>query len=72
MTGYVQCFGPCYQCHTPFSYSPTYVPSLTVAGERVPFCRSCIEAANPIRVAKGLAPIVPHPMAYEATPVEEA
>lgn len=69
--GYAMCMSPCYQCKRVFSYNPHFVPSLTVYGTREPFCRDCIERANPIRVAKGLEPIVPHPQAYEPLPEEE-
>jgi hypothetical protein len=30
-----------------------------------PVCRECVERVNPIRVAGGLEPIVPHPDAYK-------
>lgn len=57
--------GYCYQCKRLFGFNPDLVPSLTVSGVKEPFCRTCIDAANPIRVRNGLAPIVPLPGAYE-------
>jgi hypothetical protein len=57
--------GPCYACQRVFSYSPSFVPSVLVDGEREPICRDCVERANPRRAEMGLAPIVPHPNAYE-------
>lgn len=68
--GAVYCMGECYNCRRVFSFNMNYVPSLRVDGVRVPFCRACIEQANPVRVKNGLAAIVPHPQAYE--PEEEA
>jgi hypothetical protein len=62
---YVLMHGTCYGCKQLFSFHPNLVPSLTIGGTREPFCRSCIERANPTRVANGLAPIVPLPGAYE-------
>jgi hypothetical protein len=44
---------PCGQCNTPFSFNPHLVPSLN----NVPFCESCVNRANPIRVKNGLKPI---------------
>lgn len=57
--------GACYGCKRPFSFNADLVPSLTIKGHREPFCRPCIDAANPVRVAKGLPPIVPAEGAYE-------
>lgn len=73
--GYMIVLGICYSCGRPFSFNADYVPSVRVnaegvedpAGERMPICRHCIDAANPIRVANGLNPLVPHPDAYEAS-----
>jgi hypothetical protein len=62
--GYVQCIGPCAACKKVFAYNPDKVPSLTIDGERKPFCRECIEHANVIRKATGYEPIVPLPGAY--------
>lgn len=60
----------CGQCHQIFSYNPHLVPSLN----DVPFCRNCVERANPKRIANGLEPINILPGAYESvaeTPAEE-
>jgi hypothetical protein len=64
--GYVSIFCACYTCKRVFMCNPVRVPSIRVNGEREPVCRACIEAANPKRIANGLEPIVPHPLAYEA------
>ena len=63
--GFATGYGACYRCTRIFSFNPLLVPSLTIKGVKEPFCLDCINAANPIRVAKGLAPIVPLPGAYE-------
>jgi hypothetical protein len=68
--GYAIVMSACYGCHRLFSYNPVRVPSVTVNGAREPICRACIERVNPMRLAKGLPPIVPLPDAYEA--VEES
>lgn len=73
--GYMIVLGSCYSCRRPFTFNPERVPSVRVnaegvedpAGVRQPICLECIDAANPIRVANGLNPLVPHPDAYEAT-----
>ncbi len=36
-------------------------------GQEFPVCRECVERVNPIRIAGGLEPIVPHPDAYKET-----
>lgn len=46
-------------------FNPHLVPSIVVNGTREPLCRPCVEAANPRRVARGLAPIAVLPGAYE-------
>ncbi len=63
--GYVLAFSSCYGCGAPFSYNPNKVPSIRINGIREPVCKSCIERANPQRIANGLEPIVPAPDAYE-------
>lgn len=68
---YVLVTSPCYACKIPFAYNPNKVPSLTIAGERQPFCRSCIDKANPLRIQNGLPPIIPAPDAYEAVDESE-
>lgn len=65
MTGYMFATGFCAGCRQLFTFNPELVPSLTINGRREPFCRACIEAANPRRVEKGLPEIVPLPGAYE-------
>jgi hypothetical protein len=62
---FLTCTSPCYSCKQLFTYNPYRVPSLTVEGTRQPFCQSCIDRANPKRIANGLEPIVPMPGAYE-------
>lgn len=57
--------GACYGCKRPFYFNADLVPSLRVNGHREPFCQSCIDAANPARIAKKLPPIVPVEGAYE-------
>ena len=66
---YVTCASRCYSCGNLFNYNPNLVPSITIDGERQPFCLNCVEAANPVRIQNGLLPIVPLPGAYE--PCEE-
>lgn len=43
----------CGQCTQPFTFNPHLVPSLN----GVPFCKTCVERANPKRIANGLKPI---------------
>jgi hypothetical protein len=66
---YMTLLATCFSCKLPFSCNPHLVPSvpaaLTGTGEKEPVCRTCVEAANPQRVAKGLAPITILPGAYE-------
>jgi hypothetical protein len=64
--GYALCTSPCIGCGRLFSYNPVRVPSLRVNGSREPICQVCVDRANPVRIAKGLDPIVPHPDAYSA------
>ena len=45
---------PCGQCDRVFSFNPHLVPSLN----NIPFCRTCVEAANKKRPALGL-PLIP-------------
>ncbi len=67
---YVMVHGHCYGCRRMFGFNPNWVPSLTINGVKEPFCKDCIDQANPKRIANGLDPIVPHPLAYE--PCEES
>ena len=69
MTGYAMCHSYCYGCGKLFAFNPMRVPSVRVRGVREPICRDCVERVNPERVKNKLAPIVPHPDAYE--PCEE-
>jgi len=57
--------GSCVSCARTFSFNPVRVPSVRVNGVREPVCRACVEAANPERVRRGLAPISLSPDAYE-------
>jgi len=64
--GFLSLIGTCGACSRPFVSNPDYVPSLrTDDGRQLIFCRDCVEAANPQRAARGLPPIVVHPLAYE-------
>lgn len=67
--GYMFAMGNCAGCHQPFSFNPTWVPSVRVNGVKEPICRNCVLVANPKRIANGLEPIEPHPEAYE--PMDE-
>ncbi len=60
--GYMMLVASCYQCGRTFTCNPNLVPSY----ENNPFCQTCVEAANPQRIANGLEPIVIQPGAYEA------
>lgn len=64
--GFALCTSPCVGCGRLFSYNPMRVPSLRWNGSREPICQACVDRANPVRVAKGLPPIVPLPDAYDA------
>jgi hypothetical protein len=64
---YALCHGTCIGCGRLFSYNPLRVPSVTPpGGTREPICQACVDHYNPLRMAKGLDPIRPHPDAYEA------
>jgi len=65
--GYVYAMGNCGVCGKLFSFNPMKVPSLN----NVPFCQTCVDAANPQRVKNGLPPIEYDEDAYEAVPEEE-
>lgn len=62
---YMFAMSGCIGCHQLFSYNPDLVPSVVVAGVREPICRSCVEQANPARIANGLEPIRILPGAYD-------
>lgn len=74
--GYAIVVSPCYCCEAPFGYNPHRVPSIPIGpngqpsptGDRKPLCRRCVEALNPVRVARGLDPIVIYPDSYEPVP----
>ena len=68
--GYVLAHGSCFGCGRLFSFNPHRVPSIPVMGDRKPICRDCVEKVNPLRIAKGLEPIVPALDAYVA--IEES
>lgn len=68
--GYALVHSPCFGCGRVFSYNPHLVPSLPIAGVRQPICQACVDHVNPQRIRNGLAPIKPHPNAYE--PIEES
>ncbi len=71
MSGYVICTGTCYGCKQLFTFHSLYVPSLTIDGEREPFCRTCNERANAIRKDKRMPPLEVHPRGYEPLTEEE-
>ncbi len=71
MTGYVFITGSCYGCKKLFSFHPNKVPSLRVNGMRMPFCKHCIDAANPKRIENGLPVLTYSDDAYEGCPEEE-
>lgn len=58
--------GNCGQCGKLFTFNPHLVPSLN----NVPFCKTCIDRANPVRIAKGLQPITILPGAYDVVAEE--
>jgi hypothetical protein len=67
--GYMLAIGPCIGCGQTFSFNPERVPSSSaITGKREPICQGCVERLNPIRIAKGLQPIVVLPGAYEPEP----
>lgn len=71
--GYVSVIGTCIGCGQPFSFHPNKVPSIRIRGVRREICAACVAAANPRRIANGLAPIVVLPGAYaEADEAEVA
>ena len=61
--GYAFCTGTCGQCGLIFTFNPNSVPSLN----NVPFCKTCVDAANNgPRQANSLPPIEYPWNAYEA------
>lgn len=72
MNGYAIVHGRCIICKEMVSFNPHKVPSVRIdGGERQPVCRTCIEAANPERVKRGLEPIEILPGAYDPLPEGE-
>jgi hypothetical protein len=67
--GYAFAMSPCFGCKGLFTFNPVRVPSIRIEGTLQPICAGCVARVNPMRVANGLEPIVPHPDAYE--PCEE-
>ena len=59
--------GSCGNCHRTMTFNPKLVPSFN----NVPFCKECVELANPIRKEKGLPEIVVSDDAYEPIREEE-
>ena len=68
--GYVYMTSQCFSCKQLFDYNPHRVPSLTIRGVREPFCKRCVEEANPKRIANGLEAVEILDGAYE--PMKEA
>lgn len=68
--GVVVAISPCFGCGNPMSYHPHKVPVIVHNGRREPVCQTCVDVANPRRIANGLEPIIVLPGAYE--PAEEA
>jgi hypothetical protein len=64
--GYVFAIGTCCGCRGKFSFNPMKVPSIRIDGSREPICRTCVERANPQRIANGLEPIMFAADAYDA------
>jgi hypothetical protein len=69
VTGYMFVIGDCFGCGQRFTFNADRVPSIPINGKREPVCGNCVERANPMREANGLAPIVVLPGAYEAEEV---
>jgi hypothetical protein len=69
--GYAYCTSLCFGCGQLFSFNPVRVPSIRVRGNREPVCETCVARVNPERIKNGLAPIVPHPDAYQPCNEEE-
>lgn len=59
---FMSAMAECGHCGRIFNFNPALVPSFN----DIPFCRACVEAANPIRIENGLEPIViqPGPMRF--------
>ena len=61
----------CVLCGHTFTYNPVRVPSVRVRGQREPICRPCVEWANDIRAARGLATWPVAADAYDAVDESE-
>ena len=64
--GYMFILGNCFACGNLFTFNATWVPSITIDGEKLPVCESCMTLANAKRKTMGLDPHYIHPDAYEA------
>ncbi len=72
--------GICFNCGGFFTFNPERVPSIRIRRDgsgnlvqdpeatKEPICRSCVERANPIRIARGLQPIEILDGAYDPQP----
>ena len=67
MSGYALAVSSCGNCRRVFGFNPKKVPSL----DNIPFCRDCVEMANPIRILKGLPEIIITDDTYGPIPEEE-
>lgn len=63
--GYMTLIAQCGSCGQTFTANPDLVPSTRTEHGQLVFCRSCVEAANPVRIKNGLDPIRILPGAYE-------
>ena len=63
--GFIAVVGACGACHVPFVFNPNKVPSK----DNIPFCKTCVDMANPIRVQSGLPLIIYDDDAYQ--PIKE-
>jgi hypothetical protein len=73
MSGYVMAHSYCFGCGRLFSYNPRRVPSVRPQPDMPPepICQACVDEVNPIRMAKGLPPIIPYTDAYDPLPEAE-
>lgn len=62
---YMTLIAQCGQCGRSFTANPDLVPSCRHEGKQYVFCRTCVEAANPVREKNGLPKIQIMPGAYE-------
>lgn len=67
---YMFVVGGCAACGRVITFNPDRVPSIRVNGRREPLCPACFARWNEIhRVSKGLPPVEPDPLAWEAEEV---